>query len=72
MLPDYLNKINRYNVRPAWPEPDKCALLVTDMQQYFLYIIEACRSVDIKTIFTIHGHKDVSKDGACSLGGGEI
>jgi isochorismate hydrolase len=74
MLPDYLNKINRYNVRPAWPKPDRCALLVIDMQQYFLSIatpvvgnvlsiIEACRSVDVRTIFTRHGHKDVSKDG---------
>ena len=68
MLPDYLNKINRYNVRPAWPEPDKCALLVIDMQQYFLSIIEACRSVDIRTIFPRHGHKDVSKDGGMLAG----
>jgi isochorismate hydrolase len=79
MLRDYLNKINRYNVRPAWPEPDKCALLVIDMQQYFLSIatpmvgnvlsiIEACRSVDIRTIFTRHGHKDVSKDGGMLAG----
>ncbi len=74
MPPDYLNEINQYNVRRAWPKPGRCALLVIDMQQYFLSIaapilgnvlsiIEACRSVDIRTIFTRHGHKDVSKDG---------
>jgi isochorismate hydrolase len=44
------------------------------MQQYFLSIaapilgnvlsvIEACRSVDIRTIFTRHGHKNISEDG---------
>ena len=70
MPPDYLNEINQYNVRRAWPKPGRCALLVIDMQQYFLSIaapilgnvlsiIEACRSVDIRTIFTRHGHKDV-------------
>ena len=74
MLQDYLNEINQYNVRPAWPKPSRCALLVIDMQQYFLSIaapilgnvlsiIETCRSVDIRTIFTRHGHKEVTKDG---------
>ena len=74
MLPDYLNKIDQYNVRQARPKPGKCALLVIDMQQYFLSmaksiignvlsIIEACRSVDIWAIFTRHGHKKNSVDG---------
>ena len=74
MPPDYLSEIEQYNIRQAWPKPDRCALLVIDMQQYFLSIatpilgnilsvIEACRSVGIRTIFTRHGHKDVSKDG---------
>jgi len=74
MPPDYLNEINQYNVRHAWPKPGRCALLVIDMQQYFfsiaapilgnvLSIIEACRSVDIRTIFTRHGHKNISEDG---------
>ncbi len=73
MLPDYLNEINQYNVRQARPTPGRCALLVIDMQQYFLTmatpiignvlsIIEACRSKDIRIIFTQHGHKDVSKE----------
>ena len=74
MPQDYLNEIDQYNVRSAWPKPHRCALLVIDMQQYFLSIaapilgnvlsiIETCRSVDIRTIFTRHGHKDVTKDG---------
>ena len=30
---DYLDEINRYDTRGAWPKPDRCALLVIDMQQ---------------------------------------
>ena len=74
MPPDYLNEIKQYNIRPARPKPSRCALLVIDMQQYFLSIaapiignvlsiVEACRSVDIRTIFTRHGHKNISEDG---------
>jgi isochorismate hydrolase len=71
---DYLNQINQYNIRQAWPNPERCALLVIDMQQYFLSIlspildrvlsiIEACRSRNVRTIFTRHGHADVAEDG---------
>jgi isochorismate hydrolase len=71
---DYLNEINGYNIRRAWPKPDRCALLVIDMQRYFLSIarpilgnvlsvIEACKSNGVKIIFTRHGHRDISKDG---------
>ena len=74
MPPDYLSEIEQYNIRQARPKPGICVLLVIDMQQYFLSIatpilgnilsvIEACRSVGIRTIFTRHGHKDVSKNG---------
>jgi isochorismate hydrolase len=74
MLPDYLNEIAHYNIRQAWPKPDKCALLVIDMQQYFLSIAEpimenvlsivkACQSKGTDIIFTRHGHRDVSEDG---------
>lgn len=74
MIPDYLNEINQYNIRQAWPKPGRCALLVIDMQQYFLSmatpilgnvlsIIETCRSKGVRIIFTRHGHKDVSEDG---------
>lgn len=71
---DFLKEISSYNVRRALPKPGKCALVVIDMQQYFLplashivgnvlSIIEACRSKGIRVIFTRHGHKDISKDG---------
>jgi len=74
MSSDYLNEINRYNIRRAWPKPDRCALLVIDMQRYFLSIagpilenvmsvVKACQSRGVKIIFTRHGHKDISKDG---------
>ncbi|MFO7839655.1 MAG: isochorismatase family protein [Desulfosalsimonadaceae bacterium] len=63
-----------YNIRDAKPKASKCALLVIDMQRYFqsiasliignvLSIIEACRSRDMRIIFTRHGHEDISKDG---------
>ena len=74
MPPDYLSEIDQYNVRQTCPKPGRCALLVIDMQQYFLSIatpvlgnvlsvIEACRSKGIRIIFTRHGHRDVSEDG---------
>jgi isochorismate hydrolase len=74
MPSDFLKEISSYNVRRAWPKPGQSALLVIDMQQYFLplaspivgnvlSIIEACRSIGIRVIFTRHGHKDISKDG---------
>jgi isochorismate hydrolase len=74
MPPNYLKEINQYNVRQAQPKPGRCALLVIDMQQYFLSmaepilgnvlsVVEACRFKDISIIFTRHGHKDASGDG---------
>jgi isochorismate hydrolase len=74
MSSDYLSEINQYNIRRARPNPDRCALLVIDMQQYFLSIaapilgnvmsvIKACKSKGVKIIFTRHGHRDISKDG---------
>ncbi len=74
MPSDYLNEIDQYNIRQALPKPGRCALLVIDMQQYFLSIatpilgnvlsiIEACRSRGIRIIFTKHGHREVSKNG---------
>ena len=38
MPPDYLSEIEQYNIRQARPKPGRCALLVIDMQQYFLSI----------------------------------
>lgn len=74
MSSDYLKEISSYNVRRVLPKKGKCALLVIDMQQYFLplaspivgnvlSIVELCRAKGIRVIFTRHGHKDISKDG---------
>lgn len=74
MSPDYLNQIDQYNIRHAYPKPGRCTLFVIDMQQYFLSIatpilgnvlsiIDACRSKGIRIIFTRHGHRNVLEDG---------
>jgi isochorismate hydrolase len=74
MSSDYLNEINQYNMRRAWPKTNQCALLVIDMQRYFLSIarpilenvlsvVEACQSRGIRIMFTRHGHLDVTEDG---------
>jgi len=73
-MTDYLREIASYNIRDAKPRASKCALLVIDMQRFFqsiaspiignvLSIIEACRSRDMRIIFTRHGHEDISEDG---------
>jgi isochorismate hydrolase len=54
--------------------PEKCALFVIDMQEFFgsiaapvisnvKRIIDSCRERDLKIIYTRHGHKDLSVDG---------
>ena len=74
MALDYLQEIKTYNTRTAWPNPAKSALLVIDLQEYFLpmlspiignvlSLIESCRSKGIKIIYTRHGHKDPNEDG---------
>ena len=74
MISDYLNEIRAYNIRFAQPKPDKCALLIIDMQRYFRplafsiienirSVIAACRSSAILIVYTRHGHKDIAKDG---------
>jgi isochorismate hydrolase len=78
MSMDYLQEIKDYNTRTAWPNPAKSALLVMDLQEYFLPIlspilgnvlslIESCRSKGIKIIYTRHGHKDSDEDGGMLL-----
>ena len=78
MTLDYLHEIKTYNTRTAWPNPAKSALLVIDLQEYFLpmlspiignilSLIESCRSKGIKIIYTRHGHKDSDKDGGMLL-----
>lgn len=71
---DYLKMIEKYNIRRAWPDPGKAALLVIDMQRYFVQIAEpilenvrsihnACRLRGIRVVFTRHGHRDIARDG---------
>lgn len=77
-MSDYLNEIRNYNTREARPQPGKCALLVIDMQNYFLPIskpvignvvslVETCRRKRVTTLFTRHGHRDIGKDGGMLL-----
>ncbi len=77
-MQNYLNDVQAYNSRRAWPRQGKCALLVIDMQNYFLpvaspivdrvlFLLETCRSKKIKIIFTRHGHRDIEKDGGMLL-----
>jgi nicotinamidase-related amidase len=72
--PHYLKEISYYNVRRAFPNAGKCALLVINMQKYFLpiaspilgnvlSIIDGCRSRGMRVIFTRHGHRDISEEG---------
>lgn len=73
-MENYLNDIRNYNTRQARPQRGKCALVVVDMQNYFLplalpimdkvcSIVEACRLNNVKIYFTRHGHRDSEKDG---------
>jgi isochorismate hydrolase len=71
---DFLYEIAPYNKRKARPEPERCALLVIDMQEFFrpmaapviekvTTIIELCRNASLPVIFTRHGHKNMEEDG---------
>ena len=66
--------VEDYNVRQARPVPERTALLVIDMQNYFrvvagpvlpnvLSLIETCRTRGIRILFTRHGHRDPERDG---------
>lgn len=74
MSRDYLHHIEQYNIRQAWPTPEKAALLVIDMQLYFkdvaqpivdnvISLIECFRANNRKIFFTRHGHRDPKTDG---------
>ena len=74
----YQKELEQYNVRAAWPQPRKCALLVIDMQEYFrpmagsivgnvVTLIDVCREAGIKIICTRHGHMDPQRDGGMLL-----
>ncbi|OPY77280.1 MAG: Isochorismatase [Syntrophus sp. PtaU1.Bin005] len=77
-MKNHLDDIRKYNVRKAWPRQGKCALLVVDMQNYFLpvaspivdrvlSIVTACRLRNVRILFTRHGHRDIEKDGGLLL-----
>jgi len=70
----YLTHIKDYNIRQAWPTPEKAALLVIDMQLYFkpiaqpivdnvISLIECFGKNDGRILFTRHGHRDPKTDG---------
>ena len=74
MQSSYLTQIKDYNIRQAWPTPEKAALLVIDMQRYFnsiaqpivdnvISLIECFRANKGKILFTRHGHRDPKTDG---------
>ena len=78
METDYLDRIEEYNIRRAWPVPGKTALLVIDMQEHFrplaeplahtiVPLIDAFRAGGAGVLFTRHGHRDPAKDGGMLL-----
>lgn len=69
-----LKELEPYLGRKATICPEKTALLVIDLQNYFrrialpvlgniLKVIQSCRKMNISIIFTQHGHTDPSSDG---------
>ena len=71
---NHLEQIKNYNTRSAMPIVEKTAMLVIDMQHYFhglispmldrvLSLIDACRSAQVKIVFTRHGVHDPETDG---------
>jgi len=70
----HLEHIKNYNTRRALPNLEKAAMLVIDMQHYFhalvapildnvLCLIDACRTAQLKIVFTRHGVHDPQNDG---------
>ena len=70
----HLEKIKKYNTRRALPILEKTAMLVIDMQHYFrslaapildnvLSLLDACRTAQVKIVFTRHGVHNPQNDG---------
>jgi nicotinamidase-related amidase len=70
----HLEHIKNYNTRRALPNLEKAAMLAIDMQHYFrglvapildnvLCLIDACRTSQLKIVFTRHGVHDPQNDG---------
>jgi len=71
---DYLKEIKDYNIRQASPVKKKAALLVIDMQHKFseiaepilsnvISLIQVCKTIGIRILFTRHGNPDSEKEG---------
>lgn len=71
---DLLKIVPEARWRQASPSPDRTALLVIDMQEYFRpmvseiipnlrRLISVCRKLKIPVVYTQHGHDDLSEDG---------
>lgn len=74
-LEKFLKELKPYRERKALVDPKHAVLLVIDMQNYFaqiaqpvlgniLKIIQSCHRKNIPILFTQHGHKDASEEGA--------
>jgi isochorismate hydrolase len=73
-LEKILKELKLYRERKAEIDPQHCALLAIDMQNYFsriaqpvlnniLKVAQSCRQKNIPVIFTQHGHIEPQKDG---------
>jgi isochorismate hydrolase len=73
-LEKILKELKPYRERKAEIDPQHCALLAIDMQNYFsriaqpvlkniLKVTQSCRQKNIPVIFTQHGHIEPQKDG---------
>jgi nicotinamidase-related amidase len=70
---NYLNEVASWNLHTWSPRKGATALLVIDMQNFFLslareilprlkHLIECCRVHSIPVIYSAHGHNDPEKD----------
>ncbi len=73
-LEKILKELKPYRERKAVVDPERAAILVIDLQNYFkqiaqpilpiiLKVIQSCRKVHIPIIFTQHGHTRPDSDG---------
>ena len=69
-----MEKVRKYNIRKALPDPKKSALLVIDMQKNFAWaandivstilgLIDVSRAQGIPVVFSRHGHLHPDREG---------